>query len=511
VGAALLYLEWRQLVNTWRGAAASPRRLVLYLILLLLALRFFVLGMGQGQGIRVPAALAPWLLVAVGLAVVGPWAFPSLAGLFAAPADRNFLVPFSDHARPLMARNFWYRLLRAMRSMLGLVYLVVFLSRAHGVTAVGVWLVPVAIIYTIPARVVAGAVAARRIPVAPLAMGAALAWVLWAVRLVLGASGPPVAVNPAVAHLPVLSTLMAGDPWPVAVLWMLLAVGLGAAGIWWGVPISTEDWRAVDRWALVAAAQRGDQDAREQWRQQFLQRLATGRGATARSHRFRARGPGAVVEMEAVSAIRQLTRTPWILAVGTLLAVGGGVFMAAVGLPGVGVWLAVMAYAGLLFTSVQSRVATVAHPIVRDPLVIGAPGSGYLYVLAEQVVGFGLQVLFWGGAVVVAMVGGLPWVWGDWALVLVAAGQFLVQALRVLYWTLFPTMFERQVMARLLSFVSAGLVIGVPLVPTLALGWPVGVPFTAVLAVGEAALLSLWTARRLKWGRGPAPALGEER
>jgi len=508
VAAALWFLEWRQLVNTVRGLFREPRRLVVYAVLLLLAGRLLLVA-PQATHIVLPAGWTAWLIVALGVAVLAPWTLGTLAPLYVAPADRTFLVAYSEHVRPLMARQLWYRLAESLRTMMGLVVLVVLFSRASGTLGVAVWLAPVFFLYLVTARMVAGALTARRIPVALIAGALTLGWL--GLNLIRIGRGGTIflGLNPSPAHWPLLATMMAGNPWPVALTWLALTAALGAVAVLWPVPASLEDWRLIDRWALRMAVRRGDSDGRELFRQYLARRLQSG-GAFVHSHRFRLRGPGAVAEMEALSSLRQLRRSPWLVAAGAGFSIVGGVVMARAGHGAVVLWLFAMAYAGLLFTSVQSRLATVSHPVARDPLVLGAPGSGYWYVLAEEAVGFAIQVMIWGGGLWVATVLGLSVLWSGRALVLVVVGQFVIQSLRLLYWTLFPTVFERQVMARLLSMLTVAVVMGIPLVPLVWLGWPSGIPATAVTAVAEGASLSWWASRRLEWGRGPAPTLGVE-
>ncbi len=505
VAAALVFLEWRQLVNNVRGIAQAPRRLVVYIIFLLFAVRFFVFAPDASGGpVQLPLRLTIWLPMLTGLALLLPWAVPSPSALFASPADRTFLVGVRGQPRPLVARHLYHRYVNALRSMLGLVVLIMVFSRSGGVLGAAVWLVPIAVVYLTAARLAAGALQARRVPVAGLAVAAAMGWLALTV-----APRWPLGMRSAVGAWPLAAALVHGDVWPTVLAWLALTGAVAVMGVLWAVPPSTDDWRLVDRWALVDAVRAGSSDRRELFRRQMVARLSRGRGGARPSHQFRWSGPGAVVEMEALTTLRQMIQAPWMTVLLVAAALVGGVLLAHGGRSAVVMWLLAMAYTGVVFTSVQSRLVG-SHPIARDPLVIGAPGSSFVHVLAEEATGWAAGVLFWGGAVLVALVLGLAARWGVGALLLVAAGQAMVQSLRLLYWTLFPTLFERQVLGRLVSLVAAGALIGIPAVPLLALPWAVGVPTTAGLALAEAALLSWWAAHRLEWGRGPVPALGQE-
>ncbi len=504
VGSALAFLEWRQAVNNVRGIVRAPRRWAVYLVLLLFAVRFVLVApSGAGGPMPLPASLADWLPVIVGLALLAPGLAPQPAALFVSPADRTFLVGVRGNARPLVARGLWHRYLRSMRSLLSLVVLLWVFSRSGGVLAAVVWLAPAFALYWVAARLAAGALAVRRAPVTWLSAAGMVAWTAGAVHWSV------LRPAPGLAHWPLLSALVRGDAWPLAAAWLALTAVLSALAVLWAVPPRTDDWRQVDRWALVDAV-RGGGDRRELFRRQMAERLSRGRGGTRRSHTFRWGGPAAVVEMEALTTWRQVLQPPVMLVLLAAASIGGGVFLAAARHLAVVMWIGAMAYVGMMFTAVQSRLVG-SHPIARDPLVIGAPGSSFVLVLAEEAVGWAAGVLFWGGAVLVGIAGGLAWQWAAGALLLVAVGQAVVQSLRILYWTLFPTLFERQVLARLLSMVSAGLVLGVPALPLLALPWWTAVPITCGLALAEAGLLSWWAAGRLQWGHGPVPAVGDER
>ncbi len=503
--AALVFLEWRQLVNNVRGIVQAPRRLVVYAVLLFFALRFFVLApAATGGPVQVPPGLSVWLPVLVGLALLVPWAAPQPAALFVSPADRTFLVAVRGQPRALVARHLYHRYAVSLRSLLSLVVLIFVFSRSGGVLGVAVWLVPTAAVYFVASRLAAGALHARRVPVTGLALAAALGWLVLTVAL----RWPP-AVHGAVTAWPLAATLVQGNAGPTVLAWLALTGAVTVMGVLWAVPPSTDDWRLVDRWALMDALRAGGGDRRELFRRQMARRLSRGRGGERSSHVFQWSGPGAVVEMEALTTLRQMAQAPWMAALLVAAALGGGVFVARGGRPAVVMWLLAMAYTGVMFTSVQSRLVG-SHPIARDPLVIGAPGSRFAHVLAEEALGWAAGVLFWGGAMLVALILGLAGRWALGALGLVAAGQAMVQSLRLLYWTLFPTLFERQVLGRLLSMVAAGVLVGVPAVPVLVLPWAVGVPTAGGLALAEAALLSWWAAHRLEWGRGPVPALGQE-
>lgn len=506
VAVALVFLEWRQLVNNVRGIVQAPRRLVVYAVLLLLAARFFVFApQATGMPVHLPFGLSIWLPVLVGLALLVPWAAPNSAALFVSPADRTFLVAVRGQPRALVARHLYHRYVNSVRSLLSLVVLILVFSQSGGVLGVAVWLVPTAVVYLAAARLAAGALQARRVPVAALAVAAAVGWLVLTV-----APRWPLTVHRAVAAWPLAATLVHGNAWPTVLAWLALTGAVTAMGVLWAVPPSTDDWRLVDRWALMDAMRGGGADRRELFRRQMATRLRRGRGGARPSHRFRWSGPGAVVEMEALTTLRQMAQAPWMTGLLVAGALGGGILLARAGQPAVVMWLLAMAYTGVMFTSVQSRLVG-SHPIARDPLVIGAPGSGFVHVLAEEALGWAAGVLFWGGAVLVALVLGLAGRWGVGALLLVAAGQAIVQSLRLLYWTLFPTLFERQVLGRLLSMAAAGILVGIPAVPVLVLPWAAGVPTAAAIALAEAALLSWWAAHRLEWGRGPVPALGQER
>ena len=502
---ALVFLEWRQLVNNVRAIVQAPRRLVVYAVLLLFAARFFVFApRAAGVPVQVPLGLTSWLPVLVGLALLVPWAAPQPAALFVSPADRTFLVSERTQPRALVARHLYYRYVKSLRALLSLVVLILVFSQSGGVLGVAVWLVPTAAVYLVAARLVSGALAARRVPVGMLALGSALGWLALTV-----APRWPLTVQAGVGAWPLAATLVHGDPWPTVLAWLALTGLVTVAGVLWAVPPETDDWRAVDRWALLQAIAGGGGDRRELFRQQMATRLSRGRGSERASHRFHWSGPGAVVEMEALTTLRQMAQAPWMTGLLVAGALGGGILLARGGRPAVVLWLLAMAYTGVMFTSVQSRLVG-SHPIARDPLVIGAPGSGFVHVLAEEALGWVAGVLFWGGAVLVALMLGLAGRWGLGALGLVAAGQAMVQSLRLLYWTLFPTLFERQVLGRLLSMASAAVLVGMPAVPVAVLPWAVGVPIAAGLGLAEAALLSWWAAHRLEWGRGPVPALGQE-
>lgn len=506
VAAALVFLEWRQMVNRVRGIVQEPRRLVVYAVLVLLAARFFVLApAAPSASVPLPLSFARWLAVLGGLALLVPWAAPNPAGLFVSPADRTFLAAVRTEPRALVARHLYHRYANSLRSQLSLVVLILVFSQSGGVLGVAVWLVPPAVVYVVSARLAAGALEARRVPVRGLALAASLGWLAVTV-----APRWPLAVRAGVVRWPLAAPLVQGDPWPTVLAWLALAAAVTVLGVLWAVPPSDDDWRQVDRWALMDAMRAGAGDRRELFRQQMARRLRRGRGGERPSHTFSWSGPGAVVEMEALTTLRQMAQAPWMSALLVAAALGGGLLLARGGRPAVVMWLLAMAYTGIMFTSVQSRLVG-SHPIARDPLVIGAPGSGFVHVLAEEALGWAAGVLFWGGAVVVALVLGLAWRWGAGALALAAAGQAVVQSLRLLYWTLFPTLFERQVVGRLLSLAAAGVLVGIPAAPVLVLPWAAGVPLAAGLALAEAALLSWWAARRLEWGRGPMPTLGQER
>jgi hypothetical protein len=179
-------------------------------------------------------------------------------------------------------------------------------------------------------RLVAGALTARRIPVAAIAVALMLGWLLLNLVTVGRGGGLSFGLNPGPVRWPLFATMRAGDPWPVALSWLTAAAALGAVAVLWPVPASTEDWRSIDRWALRMAVRRGDSDGSELFRQHLARQLQSG-GSRVRSHRFRWRGPGAVVEMEALSSLRQLQRSPWLLVGGAAFSVAGGVFMALVG------------------------------------------------------------------------------------------------------------------------------------------------------------------------------------
>jgi len=511
LASALLYLEWRQLVNGVRGLFKNPRRALLVVGLAVLAARPLLFAPGSNSPYPPPTTLGQWVGVVVGLALLVPWAFPAQASLYAQPADRTFLVAFMNQTQPLVVRHLWHRLSWVGRSLIGFVYLIIVFMHSGGILGTIAPLLPVAILYLIPARLLAWAVGARRIPTALLVGVLVLAWIGFAVRWRVSAAGIRISVNPTVAGAPFVHPLTTGNPWPMFWAWLLLVGVLMGAATRWAVPESTENWRLVDRMALVAAMRRGDSGARELWHQQVARRLVTGKKAIVRPHRFRWSGPGAVVEMEALTSWRQVTRMPAVAIALATVAVAAGLLMDRVGASVVMSWLGLMAYLGMLFTAVQSRLAAVDHPVIRDPLVIGAPGSTLTYVLAEEATGFAFQVAFWGGAVIVALVGGMSWVWGGWALALIVVGQFVIQSLRVLYWTLFESAVERQIVARLVSFVASGVLVGIPVAPILIRGWPTGVPFTLGLGSVEGALLTWWASRRVLLGRGPGPRLGEER